>query len=145
MAVRLSRIEEQVVYRAGGGQGSSKLVGSGFVYDDDGIEHGHDLRACILTTDGSECEDEVYIEVIQPGSDDKNNTNFRIKITVPRYPDNDPDYEFPDDFYGEKSVVIKKHLEELVLDERDGKYKCPADSPTCSILEKAIRIKPAAD
>jgi len=135
--VKLLRIEDQVVYRVGGGQGSSTLVGYGFVNDTDGNEHGVELEACVLTSDGLACEDEQKIEVNQPNKSDVNNTVFPIKISV-KIPD--PLQPYPPNFYGFRNVVIKKPTEML-----DANGDCPAGSKTCSILLDAIRIKPVDD
>lgn len=136
--VKLLRIEDQVVYRVGGGQGSSTLVGYGFVNDSDGNEHGVELEACVLTWDGLACEDEGKIEVKQPNKSDINNTVFPIRISV-KTPD--PLQPYPPNFYGLRKVVIKKKGEAL-----DKKGNCPAKSETCSISpDPVIRIKPADD
>lgn len=133
--VKLLRIEDQVVYRVGGGQGASTLVGYGFVYDNDGNEHGVELEACVLKSNGLVCEDANKIKVEQPKPEYKNNTRFEIKITVEPP---DPQHPYPANFYGHRKVVIKKKGEAL-----DANGDCPAGSTTCSALLNAIRIKPA--
>ena len=135
LKVKLIRIEDQVVYRVGGVQGLSTLVGHGFVYDDKGYEHGENLEVYVLKPDGINLEtDRTVIDVEPPKIDEKNDTNFPVKIRV------FSDIPYSAAYNGYRNVVIKKVGENLTA-----VGACPANSKTCSILPNAIRIKPADD